>query len=275
MAGQSVDLKHSLKCRDGKLDVIRVALGTHWLTREVNQVLTCCDRTHQRRLYSVQKNVSALWSFMWDYGNSALGSILLYCVHTPPRSYSLPPEPLSRPDNTAPTLDYHLQASPTSPSHCLETIAAVFPKDSTLMEEKHLMQTTPKPMPPMRRGPSSRLVRITAVAFFIGLYLLACYYIDPRGVFHKEPDFDEFEEELPKKSTPVKSQTLVPLEAHIMSKCPDARVRQRPKIRSLGAYLTQHRTAFGIWCFLRWCACMIRSILHCRSSGRTYSFLQL
>jgi len=86
-------------------------------------------------------------------------------------------------------------------------------------------------MPPMRRGPSSRLVRATAVAFFIGLYVLSCYFLDPRGVFHKELDFDEFEVLSPVESMLVKSHALVPLEAHIMSKCPDARVRRPPKIR--------------------------------------------
>jgi hypothetical protein len=71
------------------------------------------------------------------------------------------------------------------------------------------------------------------------------------------------------KATPVmnnQERALVPLEAHIMSKCPDAKVRFVNNMWITN--LTFHRTVLKCWFCQRCNVSLIKSTSHCRISAR-------
>jgi hypothetical protein len=86
------------------------------------------------------------------------------------------------------------------------------------MDEKH----APMP-PPIRRGLSP--LRVVLATGYLAFAAVLCFYFTPRVALPlTQPGL------LNPERAPVLTvdHELVPLEAHIMSKCPDARVSHRP-----------------------------------------------
>jgi hypothetical protein len=79
------------------------------------------------------------------------------------------------------------------------------------------------------RAPGRRRSLATAFGIVALLYLAWTSISKPGGIFHQFCNGDQAEIQPPKELSPMKA--LVPLEAHIMSKCPDATVGFTCKLR--------------------------------------------
>lgn len=86
------------------------------------------------------------------------------------------------------------------------------------MDEKH----APMP-PPIRRGLSP--LRVVLATGYLAFAAVICFYFTPRVALPLPQAGLLSPEQAPIVAV---DRELVPLEAHIMSKCPDARVSHRP-----------------------------------------------
>lgn len=128
-------------------------------------------------------------------------------------------------------------------------------KSTPVMDEKH----APMP-PPIRRGLSP--FRLVAAVAYLALVAFTYWHFNTRATLLPADPLAHSEAPATKK--------LVPLEAHIMSKCPDAKVSPMPVLAAASA-LTRHRTASATWCCRQCRRPMTRSTLRCRLSERTLS----